>query len=144
MGNYEIGYGRPPKHTRFKKGVCPNPRGRGKSQELPVAKIMDGVLNAPVEFRDQGKLKKETRIAHKRAEALKGDVGSALQLLTLRARALRHGDSGPMIIRVTGGFRAIIRTKSDYWEVANRAPSVGARREHRPIRGNTPAGSSLR
>jgi hypothetical protein len=36
--------------------------------------------------------------------ALKGDVGSAGQLLTLRAHAIKHGDSGPMIIRVTGGL----------------------------------------
>jgi hypothetical protein len=108
MGDYEIGYGKPPKHTRFKKGVCPNPRGRGKSKELPVAKIMDGVLIAPVEFHDQGKLKKASRlellIKKLIIEALKGDVGSAGQLLTLRAHAIRHGGSGPMIIRVTGGF----------------------------------------
>ncbi len=84
MGNYEIGYGRPPKHMRFKKGVCPNPRGRGKSKELPVAKIMDGVLNALVEFHDQGKLKKASRlellIKKLFIEALKGDVGSAGQI----------------------------------------------------------------
>ena len=33
MTDYEVGYGRPPKATRFKKGVCANPRGRG----LPTA-----------------------------------------------------------------------------------------------------------
>ena len=27
-GEYEVGYGRPPKHTRFKKGQSGNPRGR--------------------------------------------------------------------------------------------------------------------
>jgi hypothetical protein len=105
MSDYEIGYCKPPKHTRFKKGVCPNPRGRGKSEELPVAKIMNSVLNAPVEFHEQGKLKRASRlellIKKSIAEALKGDVGSAGQLLTLRAHALRHGDSGPVIIRVT-------------------------------------------
>jgi Family of unknown function (DUF5681) len=88
MSDYEIGYCKPPKHTRFKKGVCPNPRGRGKSEELPVAKIMNSVLNAPVEFHEQGKLKRASRlellIKKSIAEALKGDVGSAGQLLTLR------------------------------------------------------------
>ena len=28
--NYEVGYGRPPKNTRFKKGVSGNPEGRPK------------------------------------------------------------------------------------------------------------------
>ncbi len=28
--DYEIGYGKPPKHTRFKKGQCGNPKGRPK------------------------------------------------------------------------------------------------------------------
>jgi Family of unknown function (DUF5681) len=114
MSDYEIGYGKPPKRTRFKKGVCPNPRGRGKSKELPVAKIMDSVLNATVEFHDQGTLKKASRlellIKQLFIEALKGDVGSAGQLLTLRAHAIKHGDSGPTIIRVTGG---LLRDHSD-------------------------------
>jgi hypothetical protein len=49
---------------------------------------MDGVLNAPVEFHDQGKQKKASRlellIKKLMIEALKGDVGSAGQFLTLR------------------------------------------------------------
>jgi hypothetical protein len=28
MKPYSVGYGRPPRHTQFKKGVSPNPRGR--------------------------------------------------------------------------------------------------------------------
>jgi hypothetical protein len=29
--NYEVGYGKPPKHTRFPKGVSGNPKGRPKT-----------------------------------------------------------------------------------------------------------------
>jgi hypothetical protein len=29
--NYEVGYGKPPKHSRFKKGQSGNPRGRKRS-----------------------------------------------------------------------------------------------------------------
>jgi hypothetical protein len=32
QSDYEAGYGKPPKHSRFKKGVCANPRGRGKRE----------------------------------------------------------------------------------------------------------------
>ena len=34
MKGYEVGYCRPPKHSQFKKGECPNPRGRGKRYDL--------------------------------------------------------------------------------------------------------------
>jgi hypothetical protein len=40
MSDYDVGYGRPPKHSQFKKGVCPNPRGRGKRGNLQIGEIM--------------------------------------------------------------------------------------------------------
>ena len=46
MGHYDVGYGKPPKHAQFKKGVCPNPHGRGKRRDLKVAEILNKVLNA--------------------------------------------------------------------------------------------------
>src|SRR3979490_822424 len=30
QGDYEVGYGKPPKNTRFQKGISGNPRGRPK------------------------------------------------------------------------------------------------------------------
>ena len=45
MGNYKIGYGKPPKHSQFQKGVCPNPHGRGKRRGLEVDEIMNEVLH---------------------------------------------------------------------------------------------------
>jgi hypothetical protein len=62
MSDYDVGYGKPPKHARFKKGVCPNPHGRGKRRDLKVAEILNKVLNAKTEFRERGKLKKASRI----------------------------------------------------------------------------------
>lgn len=32
-GDYEIGYGRPPKHTRFRKGQSGNPKGRPRESK---------------------------------------------------------------------------------------------------------------
>ena len=108
MKEYDVGYGKPPKHSQFKKGVCPNPKGRGKRGELPLREILDSVLNATTSFRERGKLKKASRleltIRRLAALAIKGDVSSAAALLELRAHAEKHpDDSGPIIITIVGG-----------------------------------------
>ena len=93
MSDYDVGYGRPPKRSQFKKGVCPNPRGRGKRCDL--------------QFRERGRVKKTSRIElsirRLAASAVKGDIGSAASLLKMRAHAEKYRDAGPMIIRVFGG-----------------------------------------
>ena len=48
----DVGYGKPPKHSQFKKGICPNPAGRGKRRDLEVGEILDNVLNTNAEFRE--------------------------------------------------------------------------------------------
>ncbi len=38
--DYEVGYGKPPASGRFRPGVCPNPRGRGRKRvEPPEAEL---------------------------------------------------------------------------------------------------------
>ncbi len=32
MSGYEVGYGKPPQKSRFKKGVSANPKGRPQTQ----------------------------------------------------------------------------------------------------------------
>ena len=107
MSDYDVGYGRPPKHSQFKKGVCPNPRGRGKRCDLQVGEILNKALNGKTEFRERGKVKKASRIElsirRLAASAVKGDIGSAASLLKMRAHAEKYRDAGPMIIRVFGG-----------------------------------------
>ena len=108
MSDYEIGYRRPPKHSQFKKGVCPNPRGRGKRQGLQFGEIVNRVMNAKVEYRERGTRKVASRIElfirKLFFEALNGNVASADQLLAMRADAEKHGDTGLIVIRITGGL----------------------------------------
>jgi hypothetical protein len=108
MSDYDVGYGRPPRHSQFKKGVCPNPRGRGKRGDLQIGEIMKRVLNATTEFRDRGKVKKASRlelsVRRLAASAAKGDIGSAAWLLKLRAHAEKYRDAGPTIFRIVGGL----------------------------------------
>lgn len=49
--DYEVGYGRPPKSTRFKPGQSGNPRGRPKgAKSLPA--LLEDELNRKVRVRD--------------------------------------------------------------------------------------------
>src|ERR1700724_4631754 len=104
MSDYDVCYGNAPKHSQFKKGVCPNPAGRGKRRDLEVGEILNKVLNAKTEFRERGKLKKASRIElsarRLAASFLKGDVGSAASLLKMRAHAEKHHETGPTIIKI--------------------------------------------
>ena len=107
MSDYEVGYCKPPKHTRFQKGICPNPKGRGKREANPLEAAVDAILNTNVSYRDGGKLKRATRaeLSIKRliAAALQGDVKAAAQLLSLHKHAERT-DTAPILIRILGGL----------------------------------------
>jgi Family of unknown function (DUF5681) len=69
---------------------------------------MNKVLHTRIEFRESGRLKKASRleltIRRIAAAATKGDVASAALLLKLWAHAKKHGDTGPIVIRIVGGL----------------------------------------
>jgi Family of unknown function (DUF5681) len=53
-GGYKVGFGRPPKRTRWKKGQTGN-RGRHKARRAPTtAEIIDKLLLAPVAITENG------------------------------------------------------------------------------------------
>ena len=107
MTDDKVGYCKPPKHTRFQKGICPNLKGRGKREANALASAVDDVLNTKVSYREGGTLKRATRaeLSVKRliAAALRGDLHAAAQLLSLHKHAKRT-DAAPMIIRILGGL----------------------------------------
>jgi hypothetical protein len=85
MKEFKVGYKKPPLHTRFKKGVCPNPKGRGGAKPLRAGKIFEGVVQATVPISANGKKKRITRteymIRRWGKEAAKGDIRAAELLL---------------------------------------------------------------
>jgi hypothetical protein len=105
MSDYEVGYGKPPKHSRFKKGASPNPEGRRKRKPLAAGAIINNAPNALAEYREQGRVKKATRLELTLRNyvklALKGDVKAAGMLLRLRAHAQRFGDAETSRFEVT-------------------------------------------
>ena len=52
-GNYDVGYGKPPKHTRFRSGVSGNPAGR-KPGSLGIPAKLQKILNQKVRVTDGG------------------------------------------------------------------------------------------
>ena len=109
MSDYEVGYGKPPKHSRFKKGVCPNPRGRGKrSEPVEFGQIIRKVLHEKIEFDNYGARRKASRlelaIRQLVSHATKGDLDSVAMLLKLRAHAARHPETKSMVITIRGGL----------------------------------------
>jgi hypothetical protein len=104
MGDYEIGYGKPPKPSQFKKGVCSNPFGRPKRRNSSIGEVVRDVLNGSTNIPSKGKIRRGSRlelVIHRHCvAALSGDVGSAAMLLRLREHAMKYGDSGPLIINI--------------------------------------------
>jgi hypothetical protein len=52
-GDYEVGYGKPPRHSRFVKGRSGNPRGRPRGAKSFSALLSDK-LNEPVTVAENG------------------------------------------------------------------------------------------
>jgi len=85
----------PPKHSRFKKGISGNPKGRPKRRKGQlVGEIVSEVQNAPTAYREGGRTKLASRLelALKKLvnRALEGDARSAAELFALRTQAERN------------------------------------------------------
>jgi hypothetical protein len=81
--DYPVGYGKPPRHSQFKKGQSGNPKGRAKGTRNLPSLIMS-VLNERVTITENGTRRKITKLeAMTKQLANKGASGDpkATQLL---------------------------------------------------------------
>jgi hypothetical protein len=92
------GRGNPPEHSRFKKGVSGNPKGRPKgSKDQPVIDIISEFQNLLTAYREGGRAKRASRLELLLKKlvnsALEGDARSAELLFKLRAKVSKSGDA---------------------------------------------------
>jgi hypothetical protein len=91
----QVGYGRPPLHSRFRPGQSGNPRGRRKGVRN-FATDVKAALKAPVSLNEKGKTKRvstqEAMLLRLKEKALKGDSRALDQLIRL---AQMFNDDGP-------------------------------------------------
>lgn len=84
--DYEVGYGKPPVHTRFRKGEVNNPRGRPKGSKNTRTLFIEE-MNAKVTINTSEGPKKITarhaNIKRLIERALKGDIKASMKLFEL-------------------------------------------------------------
>jgi len=89
MGNYKIGYGKPPKASQFKPGRSGNPEGRRKGS-LNLVTDLSAELGEKITVREAGRPRRVSKqralIKSLMAKALQGDVRASGVVLALYAR----------------------------------------------------------
>ena len=96
--DYDVGYGKPPKQTRFKPGQSGNPRGRPKGTKNLKTDLMEE-LGEMVSVRegDRSRNVSKQRAVVKTlvARTLQGDVRSAALLTSMMMRLTETGEGAP-------------------------------------------------
>ncbi len=97
-GDYEVGYGKPPEHTRFQPGRSGNPRGRPKgTKNLKTDLIEELGEKILIREGDQSRRISKQRAVVKAVvtRTLKGDARAAGLLLSMMMRLLDTGEGAP-------------------------------------------------
>ena len=85
-GDYQVGFGKPPKHAQFKPGKSGNPRGRPRGVKN-LSTDIEEELNCKIAVTEGGTTTETTKqramIKSLFAKALKGDTRAATVLINL-------------------------------------------------------------
>jgi Family of unknown function (DUF5681) len=109
QGEYQIGYGKPPKEYQFKPGQSGNPRGRPRGR-LSKKAVWERIMSEPMSIREEGKTRKVTKyeglcLAHL-TKGIMGDTRSAM-FATSEAERAGFGEPGTESGPVTSNGRTL-------------------------------------
>ena len=98
-GQYDVGYGRPPLHSRFQPGQSGNPAGRQKGQPTPNEIFMkEAARLVKIKRGDtvESITKHEAIIRRLYQSAMEGDIAAARLLLSWLAQSAPDRSDGPV------------------------------------------------
>jgi Family of unknown function (DUF5681) len=114
-GEYAVGYGKPPMHSRFRKGSSGNPRGR-PSASKNLSTLLNDALNERVVVVENGRRRKISKrqaiIAQLVNQSAKADLRAIKILLDIQqqieARAAAAGENGDSADKLDQADQSII------------------------------------
>ena len=135
---YEVGYGKPPVHSRFKPGQSGNPAGRRKGTRN-LSTDVRLMLELPVRLKDGGGTRKistqEAALMKVREKALQGDVRALERLIELAFRFNNDGAGAEPSPGLAADDQAILEAYFARKRAATAAPDkVNVRSRTKPGR----------
>jgi hypothetical protein len=121
--DYEVGYGKPPKHTRFKKSRSGNPKNR-RGREKTLGKLLTEVLDEKVTVTEPNGRKRKiskidamfTQVANRAAQGNPKATQALLRVIqTFHRQSPKAGSNDPALPRDRA--LALILTKEVYSSV---------------------------
>jgi hypothetical protein len=115
--DYEVGFGRPPKHTRFKKGRSGNPKGKPKGAKNLKTDLLEELAES-MKIRESGKPRRVSKqralIKSLVARGLNGNDRAAAKILDLYLRvAGLDDDAGNAGLPLSEDERAVMQALED-------------------------------
>lgn len=106
LGEYEVGYGRPPVATRFQKGVSGNPRGKlamAKKHTFTklIGRILAETVDVPIGDKTVTLSMMEVIVQRLGEKAAKGNKRALRKLIELREFVVSNGDFEPTVIQIS-------------------------------------------
>lgn len=135
-GSPNVGYGKPPQHTRFKPGRSGNPKGRPKGRKNFQTELLEE-LHESIAVREGGKRrmvsKQRAMLKTLTAKALQGDARAASLIVNMVFRVLQQDEEPGAEQDISAEDRAILE---DYENRIRRKASV-QKKSAQPCKGDS-------
>lgn len=109
--DYEVGYRKPPRHTRFRKGVSGNPKGRPKGSKNFLTVLKNELLGT-IRITEGGRArivtKLEALIKARVNRSLQGDKRDADRIFALMERYFSADEASQVVVDVDEQDRKIL------------------------------------